>query len=136
MGQVLQFSGMRQAMQPNWMPNPDSWMWQRPQGGMQGFGATWRDHVGLSNLQWLALDLERPPALFDARNNNLYMLLLMYGSPTSGTLAHLVELAELNPLSVFRRKLEAQPHLADVPRHHLAPLLIHLACRRLYRANA
>lgn len=134
MDAVLQLPRMRHALAPNWMPRPDSWMWQRVDGTTQGFGATWRDHVGLCNLLWLALDMDKPPTLFDARQHHLYMLLLMYGSPAAGTLVDLVELAEFHPLPVFRQQLALLPDMAVVPRHNLAPLLLLLAERRLYRA--
>jgi hypothetical protein len=136
MGSVLQFPGLRHALAPNWMPHPDNWMWVRPDGVMQGFGNSWRDHVGLANLFWLALDMDQPPKLFDARQHQLYMLLLMYGSPTAGTLAQLVELAEFNPLPVFRRRLAMTPEMAMIPRHNLAPLLLMLADGRVHRENA
>lgn len=132
MGSVLQFPGLRHAAAPNWMPQPENWMWYTPDGRVQGFGATWRDTVGLANLLWLALDMKTPPLHFDARFHNLYMLLLHYGAATTGTLADLVELAELNPLAQFRTKLALVPEIAMVPRLNLAPLLILLADGRLH----
>jgi hypothetical protein len=133
MGTVLPF--VRQVVNPNWMPNPDNWMWTTPENTRQGFGRTWRAQPGLANLLWLALDMNTPPRLFDARQHQLYCLLLMYGAPGVGVLRELVELAELQPLRPFVQRLKAKPAMADIPRYKLAPLLTTLAEGRLLRAH-
>lgn len=135
MGQVLQFPGMQQALNPAWMPLPGNWMWPTPDGQMQGFGASWRSNPGLANLLWLSLDMEKPPRLFDCRQHELYMLLFTYGQPTCGTLSRLVELAELTRLRDFPRRLETRPEIARIPRYDLAPLLITLADQRIKHAH-
>jgi hypothetical protein len=116
---------LARVLAPNWMPEPDSWVWRRPCGMIQGFGLTWRERVGLANLQWLALDMRRPPQVpFEARNHGAYML-------AYNALPELVELAEMNSLQAFHDKLAARPHLARIHGADRAPLYLLLAERRL-----
>ena len=131
---VLPF--VSRVVNPNWMPNPDNWVWTTPEGNMQGFGHVWRNQPGLANLLWLVLDMERPPRLFDARKHDAFMLVLTYGAAHAGVLDDLVQLAELNGLSRFRSELSKRPEIAAVPRFQLAPLLLLLAERRLRHAHA
>lgn len=131
--QVLPF--VRRVVNPNWMPNPDRWVWPTAEGAMQGFGYTWRSNVGLANLLWLVLDMETPPRCFDAHKHNAYMMIMLYGAAHNGTLAELVQLAELNGLARFRTELAKKPEMANVPRAKLAPLLLLLAERRLRNAR-
>jgi hypothetical protein len=85
MGTVHQF--MRRIKEPAWMPDPDSWTWTGPDGRPQGFGDCWRDDPGQANLLWLALGLDRPPQVYNARANPLYMLVLLGGKSLSTTAA-------------------------------------------------
>lgn len=116
---------LARVLAPNWMPEPGSWIWHRPCGMIQGFGLTWREHVGVANLQWLVLDMQRPPqGPFEARNHAAYMM--AYSAP-----AGLIELAEMNSLQAFHDKLAARPQLARIGGHERAPLYLLLAERRL-----
>ena len=86
-------AAVRRVLHPNWMPNPESWAWEGPHG-RQGLGPTWREHVGQHNLQWLALGMTDPPRLYNARENPLFMWVLMQGG-------RLAEQAELLTLQQF-----------------------------------
>ncbi len=84
---------------PNWMSNPDHWVWRRPDGAAQGFGMSWRDNVGLANLQWLSMNLDHPPADYDAHSNKLYMWATLQGHALQrrAEILSLRDFALLNP---------------------------------------
>lgn len=64
-----------------WMARPDDWVWTTPARHPQSFGPAWRLAVGLANLLWLALDMDRPPDHpYDLRDHPLCTLLIMYGT--------------------------------------------------------
>ncbi len=92
---------MQRVLEPAWMGNPDSWIWRRPDGAMQGFGLNWRENVGLANLQWLAMDIDHAPADYDAHSNALYMWCLFQGRTLqeAAELLTLHDFALLNPMS-------------------------------------
>jgi hypothetical protein len=113
MSSVHQF--MRRITEPAWMHQPDAWMWRRPDGAAQGFGASWREDPGQANLLWLAMGLDRPPRNYDACGNALYMFVLIKGQ-------RLAEQASLLSLEEFSRLRGVGAEID----------LIHLAQRRLH----
>lgn len=123
-------AALARVIQPNWMPNPDSWVWPLAEGHppSQGWGRTWRSNPGLANLLWLLLDMGRPPRFYNVRANLDYTSLI-FGA--SGALKPLVELAEVSSLERFILELKARPRLADVGYLVLSDKLIRLADRRL-----
>lgn len=116
---------------PNWMPNPGSWTWARPDGARQGFGLIWRDEPGLANLLWLSMDMGRPPATYDSARNTLYGLVLtqMTVAELDGEL--LTDWAGVLPLSEFHAKLGKAPVSKRNVLENAYPLLYLLAGRRL-----
>ena len=124
-------AAVARVIDPNWMPTPERWVWRRPDNHGQGFGAKWREHVGLSNLLWLACALENPPRVFDANKLTLYTLIVLHHN---GDLRALVELAEVNTLASFAEKLVARPTLAKVQGYSLAPQMLTLIKERMRHA--
>jgi hypothetical protein len=124
------------VIHPNWFPSPDAWVWTRPAGGRQGFGTNWRQEgqVGLSNLLWLVLDRQTPPALFEAASHPVYPLVLAH---CRGALEVVTNLAEIGTLEEFHRLLSGlMRNHAKVPGVDLGPLLRKLAEKRIRHANA
>lgn len=97
---------LQQVVSPNWAPNPELWVWDRPDGSRQGFGGTgWREQPGQHNLLWLALDMATPPAVYEARNNSLFLWVMMYARTTLVGNQTLDELASLCSLERFTAAL-------------------------------
>ena len=114
-----------------WMPDPDDWVWTTPAHQPQGFGLNWRDNVGMANLLWLALDMERPPSRnYNMRYHKLCMLLVEGGH--SMQLAGLSVFDQAGSLTLAQfRNLCYTPGPADT---QIAPLLAILANGRLAHA--
>lgn len=120
---------------PNWMRRPETWVWQGG-SGMQGFGRNWRDNPGMSNLLWLAMDMDVAPAVYRANHNPLYIKIIMRGAACRLQGEPIFDVAAVTPLRVFRNMLfdvpEAQPGTLEAA----FPLLRTLADRRLSHADA
>jgi hypothetical protein len=118
---------------PYWMRNPETWTWTRPDGMSQGFASLMYTQPGLCNLLWLAMDMDRPPSLYNALANPLYMLLVinraakLRGEP-------LTDAAGLLSLQQFHDLLPSASVALD-PVEHAYPLLKLLAARRLDHAH-
>lgn len=120
---------------PNWMPAPETWEWRRPDGSRQGFGPYWRQDPGMANLLWLAMDLHRPPAEYDASQNTLYTLLFTHGATATLWGQPLLDMAGVLPLKEFHHRLGSAPYAVH-PVEMAYPLLYLLAERRLAHADA
>jgi hypothetical protein len=118
---------------PYWMPNPQAWIWARPDGKPQGFGVVAASNPGLANLLWLSMEMDRPPLSYDAAQNGLYSILITqgYGACVGGE--PLLDVAGLLPLREFARQLE-QPASGQIV-EQAYPLLRLLAQRRLDHAG-
>jgi hypothetical protein len=66
---------VRRVSSPFWMHRPEAWIWQRPDGYPQGFVGL-MDSPGLCNLLWLSMAFDRPPQVYDANQNGLFLRLL------------------------------------------------------------
>lgn len=117
-----------------WMPDPDSWRWKAPDGGLQGFGWCWRDMVGLANLTWLAMDLITPPLTYDLNGNMLANLLWRDGRTMLLDNLPLYEQAEALTLAQFRN-LCTRDKLYSPRKINVAPVLYLLASQRLEHAH-
>lgn len=118
---------LQRTINPNWMPDPDSWNWPMEAGHppQQGWGRTWRDNPGLANLLWLVMQMDKPPALWNARTMPRYSMVVL---GANGALRPVVELAALNTLDQFVVKVQqALLHKHDPLTDHL----VQLAKRRL-----
>ncbi len=128
MDSTLQKLLKRCARPVNWMPNPESWMWVTPVGNRQGFGATWKENPGLANLQWLLLDFDVPPVVYDARQS-LGICTLLFAAKH---LEPYVLLAETCSLGEFRQRLqESRLRVLHDTYPKLTQTLLDLARRRL-----
>lgn len=121
-------AALARVLQPNWFPAPDCWFWRRPDGVRQGFGLTWRGDPGMANLLWLALDLERPPTILDARRIPLYSWLLLHGQPLASS-------ASILTLAQWTRDLGMSAVLPNVRRIPQFQQLLNLAEKRLHHAH-
>lgn len=120
-----------------WMSYPDNWVWTTPARQPQGFGLHWRDNVGLANLLWLALDMERPPAApYNMRYHQLCMLFVVHGAKMELDGLPIFSQAEALTLAQFRNLCLSSHFAAPAPVHNIAPLLVTLANRRLEHAHA
>lgn len=119
---------------PNWMANPRSWIWTRPDGLAQGFGPAWRESPGLANLLWLSMDFREPPQVYDATKNSLYMYLMMFAGSSKLHGLPLLDLAGLRSLQAFHTLLPAGETLlaGGNSLERAYPLLKLLAQRRLH----
>lgn len=73
------FFGHLDGFTPFWMNDPDEWVWQQPDGTPQGFGLHWRHHgAGWANLLWLSMSMSRCPRQYSARDNGLYVTLVLH----------------------------------------------------------
>lgn len=134
MSAEIHFLSRLRRHSPTWMPRPDSWLWRTPEGTPQGFARSWRDSPGSANLLWLAIDFDHPPAEYDARQNNLAMLLIAHGRQMTLDALPLLDQAGSLTLQQFRDLLQSAPFTS--PTHNIAPLLAMLATRRLDHAHA
>lgn len=118
-----------------WMPEPRSWIWTTPGNQMQGPGIV-HEKPGLANLLWLSLDMDKPPQQYDARANHLYCMLATQAHKMElGGLA-LIEQADGLTLAQFRNMCNSVHFAAPAPIPDIAPVLAHLASRRLVYAHA
>jgi hypothetical protein len=112
-----------------WMPRPESWVWARPGDGQpQGFGLLARQSPGLCNLLWLSMEMDRPPAVYDAMENGLYMLIMLQGQKARLLGEPLLDVAGLMTLVQFEQALPAEAGFGLATAY---PLLKLLAKRRL-----
>ena len=115
---------MRQVVRPHWMRAPESWKWTRPDGMTQGFGVG-RDDVGLTNLLWLVLNEDAPPAVCDARTVPDYGAILLERSRVKSD--QLFQMASLRTLKGFHDFLATRTWLVPLEQR-----LLKLAERRLH----
>lgn len=120
---------------PHWMQNPRSWVWQREDGGPQGFGPICKEHPGLANLLWLSMDMVRPPLYYDGVNNALYNAVLVLGHSALLDGEPLFDRAALDPLHQFYNRLPDAEAPGARGLETMYPLLKLLAARRLTHAN-
>ncbi len=93
------YAALHQALHPNWMPDPQKWVWHTEEGQAQGFGLAWPDNIGEANLLWLVLGMPSPPDIYDARQSPMYMGVMTMGTLPAGQ--HIIEAARLNSLTEF-----------------------------------
>lgn len=126
---------IHRLLHPTWHPRPQDWVWTRPDGQLQGPGlANWRENPGMFNLSLLALDMERPPRTYDARNNSFLLGVMTFAPQTRLGDMTLDEAAGMTTLPLFLRWLEEKPMTgALAPQKELFKLL---AQRRLDHAHA
>lgn len=120
---------------PTWMPQPRSWVWRRPDGQAQGFGPTWFESPGRANLLWLALNLRRPPAEYDANHNDLYMAILLQGDVSKLAGEPLTDMAGLHSLRCFHALLAGEAPRNGTQLEQMYPLLKMLVGERLRDAH-
>lgn len=119
-----------------WMEKPDSWRWAAPGNMVQGFGLNWRQSPGMANLLWLATDLDKPPTMYDARANEMYMLLLISGPHTRLNDIELLDQAGSLTLRQFRNELISGTLSGPLQLVKHKPVINLLAMRRLHDAVA
>ncbi len=121
---------------PNWMREPDTWTWCRPDGMPQGFGQHWRDEPGVANLLWLSMNRNEPPTHYDATANGLYGAVLMFGASSKLLGAPLLHMASTKTLNQFYLALQASSaHVAGNRLERAYPLLADFARQRMQNAN-
>ena len=98
------YAALHQALHPNWMPDPQKWVWHTEDGQAQGFGLAWPDNIGEANLLWLVLGMPSPPDIYDARQSPMYMAILGLSSTAPGR--RTVDAARLNSLTEFAAYME------------------------------
>ena len=118
---------------PLWMPNPQAWRWQTPEGHFQGICPVdiTNARPGLVNLMWLALDLAKPPAVpFDARDLSLFKWVVWRACDERLGPHTLESLAEMHTLEQFATAA------SRLPGHTAIGQLGRLAMKRLADAHA
>lgn len=119
-----------------WMPRPADWVWVTPAKQAQGFGLSWRDNVGLANLQWLCMAMDTPPSRsYNWRCHNLLTIVTMYGDKMEVGGQPLFNQAEALTLAQFRNILRDTGFSAPAPYNHIDQLLLLLANERLEHAH-
>lgn len=113
---------------PFWMPEPASWVWDCD-GRPQGPGLLITCEPGLANLLWLALDLGRPPQVYDLSKNSVMTMLLLAGGAARLAGEPLFDRAALHTLAEFHDLLPGQASGEVLTAVY--PLLKMLAARRL-----
>jgi hypothetical protein len=122
---------------PNWMPHPDDWEWDRGDAVMQGFGQIWRAETGMANLLWLALDRDKPPQDgYDLRANLTAMRVLTHHRKMRLHGRLLTEYAALDTLPQFRDRLKTVTHTEGSWTSLVRTQLLDSAHRRLAHAVA
>lgn len=117
-----------------WMIEPRSWIWTTAGGQPQGPGAHLNE-PGLANLLWLSLDMDKAPRQYDARQNQLYSLLATRANKMELDGLPLIAQADGLTLAQFHSLCKTARFAAPAPHPDIAPLLAHLANRRLTYAH-
>ncbi len=129
-------AALKRLLHPCWCPDPDNWVWTRPDGAGQGL-FPWREDTGLINLVWLMLDMDKPPETYDLRDNALIAKLIV-GGGRCATLSGmpLYDVAALSTLLQFRAAIQ-WPSATNTSRlvFELIPDLTQLIDRRLAHAH-
>lgn len=116
-----------------WVDQPEEWVWPGPIGN-QGPGLHWgMGQIGIANLLWLALDMDRPPARYSARDNPLYTYLIVHAASLKLDGLPLDDQAASLTLEQFRDRCQATGPAQQ--RGDILPLLCLLANRRLNHAH-
>lgn len=136
LGTIVKVSNMlrRLLTPPNWMPNPTTWTWRRPDGNPQGFGVTYADDPGMANLLWLTMDLAKPPEHYNGLGNALFTIVLLEAHSAKLGGAPLLHLAALKTLREFHDMLPESGHQGN-RLERMYPLLKMLAAERLRNAD-
>lgn len=111
--QCARFVEQMRAYSCYWMGSPERWFWRTPDGVPQALVTipVERDvmadeshywPVGRTNLLWLAMDMDRPPLQYNARNNGLFVQLLTIGNAVKLNSRPLYECASVLTLKQFR----------------------------------
>lgn len=116
---------------PRWMPNPERWVWKKPDGHAQGFAWVTYDNPGLANLLWLCMDMHTPPTDYDAGSNPLWTWVLMYQQTAKVGDLLLVDAANFLSLKEFHDLLPSDPQITRNPLERAMPLMKILAARRM-----
>lgn len=112
-----------------WMDQPEGWVWAGQGPGLHFCAG----QVGVANLLWLSLDMATPPASYNARDNKLYVLMLLYSTNMLIDGVPLVEHADCLTLEQFRDLCATGKWSGPV--HSILPLIHLLANKRLNHAH-
>lgn len=136
MAEILLFQRLKKYTGA-WMDQPDDWVWTTPALDPQGFGLFWRDNVGLANLLWLALDMERPPDRpYNMRYHPLCTALILQGPKVDLDGLPIHHQAEALTLAQFRNLCESEILRSEATQKSWLVQLAQLANRRLAHAHA
>lgn len=91
---------LKQLTNPSWFPDPEQWVWERPDGQMQGLSAVFDANPGVFNLAALALG-SVPEDGYSLDTHDLAMWVLRSAQTFKVESSDLAELATLLPPLAF-----------------------------------